>query len=235
MGRNLKDYTGTIHGCWKVIERDQHPISKSHETFWISECQNCGNIASVRKTDLDKNPNSCNNCKGSFIADAYQIGDKYGQLTIIGRGQIKNNHSYAICQCNCGNIVEIRVAHLKGQNRHKTISCGCANVSSGELKIRQLLLENNINFQEQYRIKDFSLYAPFDFAIFDNQNNLLKLIEYDGEQHFQAVDFFGGEEQFQLQQERDKKKNKWCEKNNIKLQRIPYQDYDKITIDYLLS
>ena len=38
MGRCLKDYTGTIHGCWKVLERDWHPSSKSHETFWIAEC-----------------------------------------------------------------------------------------------------------------------------------------------------------------------------------------------------
>lgn len=60
----MKDYTNQIHGCWKVLERDKNPKSKSHETFWLCECQNCGAIKSVRKTDLDKNPRSCNNCKG---------------------------------------------------------------------------------------------------------------------------------------------------------------------------
>lgn len=32
----MKDYTGKICGCWKVIERDYHPKSKSHETFWFA-------------------------------------------------------------------------------------------------------------------------------------------------------------------------------------------------------
>ena len=64
-GRKAKDYTGQIHGCWEVIERDYFPNSNSHETFWKCKCLNCGNEASVRKTDLDKNPISCNNCKGS--------------------------------------------------------------------------------------------------------------------------------------------------------------------------
>ena len=229
------DYTGKICGCWKVIERDYHPKSKSHETFWKAECQNCGNIASVRKTDLDKQPQSCNNCKGKPIY-SIKAGDKFGLLTVLDKPFTRNNKMYVKCQCDCGNIIEVRKDHLLGlSHRSKTISCGCATKSSGELKIEQLLIANNINFQSQYRIKDFNIAAPFDFAIFDDNNQLIKLIEFDGEQHFQAVDFFGGEERFQLQQERDKKKNKWCEKNNIKLQRIPYQDYDKITIDYLLS
>ena len=90
MGIHLKnDYTGKICGCWKVIERDMHPKSKSHETFWIAECQNCGNIASVRKTDLDREPSSCNNCKGDFSAikniKKYNIqpGDQFGYLTVL--------------------------------------------------------------------------------------------------------------------------------------------------------
>ena len=34
---------------------------------------------------------------------------------------------------------------------------------------------------------------------------------------------------------RDKNKNEWCKKNNIRLIRIPYTDYDNLTIDYLYS
>ena len=60
------DNNERLYGCWKVLERDKNPKSKSHETFWLCECQNCGAIKSVRKTDLDKNPRSCNNCKGQL-------------------------------------------------------------------------------------------------------------------------------------------------------------------------
>ena len=258
MGIHLKnDYTGKICGCWKVIERDMHPKSKSHETFWIAECQNCGNIASVRKTDLDREPSSCNNCKGDFSAikniKKYNIqpGDQFGYLTVLekphtaqkldiveekGLGDRGKKTEYVKCLCQCGNVVYVRKKHLLGIADHsRTISCGCAKKSSGEIKIEKILIENNINFQTQYRIKDFNLSAPFDFAIFDDDNKLIKLIEFDGEQHFESVDYFGGEEKLLLQQERDMKKNQWCEEHHIKLQRIPYYDYDKISVEYLLS
>lgn len=97
----MKDYTNQIHGCWKVLERDKNPKSKSHETFWLCECQNCGAIKSVRKTDLDKNPRSCNNCKGQ-LTKSWQIGDRYGLLQIIGKGTPQGNHTRVLVQCDCG-------------------------------------------------------------------------------------------------------------------------------------
>lgn len=114
----LKDYTGKIYGCWKVLERDKNPKSKSHETFWISECQNCGNIASVRKTDLDKNPSSCNKCKGEAISNklrSYSIGERYGLLTIIDKAPADGHHTRVLVQCDCGSEpFMVRLEHLKG-------------------------------------------------------------------------------------------------------------------------
>lgn len=108
-------------------------------------------------------------------------------------------------------------------------------MSSGEIKIKRILEENKINFRYQYVIPELSKFMAFDFAIMDDNNNLIKLIEFDGEQHFYSVDIFGGEETFKIQQERDSKKNIYCKENNITLLRIPYTDYDKINIDLLLS
>lgn len=243
MGRNCKDYSGQICGIWEVIERDWNPQSKSHETFWISKCKTCGNIASVRKTDLDKNPRACNNCKGEVISQILsdkgmaihpiKIGENYGHLTVIQKPYTKNNKMYCLCQCECGNKIEVRKDHLLGLNHSRTISCGCKSMSSGELKIKQLLEKYNINFKMQYCINNFSKYSLFDFAIFDKDNNLIKLIEFDGEQHFKPVDFFGGEEKYLLQLERDARKNKYCQENNLELLRIPYWDYDKIDLSYL--
>lgn len=244
-GRKAKDYSGQTYGCWKVIERDKNPKSKSHETFWICECQNCGAVASVRKTDLDKCPQSCNNCKGQIISQILQekgystypvsVNDKFGLLTVIEKPYTKNKKMYVKCRCECGNIVEVRKDHLLGlydYNRGRTISCGCATKSSGELKIEQILIENNIDFQTQYRIKEFNIAAPFDFAIFEN-GKIIKLIEYDGQQHFMPVEIWGGEEQLKIQQERDRKKDKWCKEHSIPLLRVPYTDYDKISMEYL--
>ena len=233
MGRLLKDYTGKICGCWLVKERDLHPASKSHETFWICECQNCGNITSVRKTDLDREPQSCNNCK----QDHYKIGEKYGLLTIIDKAKPRNNHTYVKVQCDCGSEpFEIRLSHLKGQNHSRTTSCGCLNESAGELKIRQILENANINFQSQYRIRDKnSDLMIFDFTIFDDNNNILKCIEYNGEQHYKPIKWFGGEEAFKKQQIRDNRKTEYCNTHNIFLQWISYLEYDNINIEMLLS
>ena len=123
----------------------------------------------------------------------------------------------------------------EGLNRHsKTISCGCATKTAGEIKIEQILKTAGIQYQSQYRIREFNISAPFDYAIF-NQETLLCLIEYDGEQHFKPIEFFGGEEAFQKQQERDQKKDEWCKENNIPLLRIPYTDYEQLDAEYLFS
>lgn len=239
----LKIIKGMKFGDWEVIERDYNPTSKQHSTFWFCKCGLCGNIVSVSRDSLVNGKSGCcNRCKGEKIRqkamekglNVWHKGDRFGLLEIIESAGMKGNHSYVKCKCDCENIVNVRVEHLKGQNHGCTISCGCATQSSGEIKITQLLEKANIDFQSQYRIKDFNISAPFDFAIF-NQNKLLGLIEYDGDQHFKAVKIWGGEEKLKLQQERDERKNQWCKENNIRLIRIPYTEYDNLTIEYLLS
>lgn len=231
MGMKLNDYSNQIHGCWKVIERDKNPKSKSHDTFWICKCLNCGEISSVRKTDLDKNPKSCNNCKRK-----YKIGDRYGLLTIIGYAPNRNGKTYVKVQCDCGsNPFEVRLMHLKGQYHSLTISCGCVKRSSGELKIKNILENEGIFFKEQYRIKDKNNNTMiFDFSIMD-KDKIIALIEYDGMQHYKSVEYFGGESMFKIQQTRDKRKNIWCKENNIPLIRIPYYDYNKLNKEYILE
>lgn len=53
-------------------------------------------------------------------------------------------------------------------------------------------------------------------------------IEFDGKQHFEAINFFGGEENLKLTQLRDSQKNQYCIQNNIDLYRISYNDIDNI-------
>lgn len=59
---------------------------------------------------------------------------------------------------------------------------------------------------------------PFDFYI--KSENLL--IEYDGKQHYEPIEFFGGKESFEKQLLRDSIKDKYAIDNNIQLLRIPY-------------
>ena len=49
-------------------------------------------------------------------------------------------------------------------------------------------------------------------------------VEYQGKQHFEAVEYFGGEEAFKKVQIRDADKKRLSEENNIQLVFINYWD-----------
>jgi hypothetical protein len=75
----------------------------------------------------------------------------------------------------------------------------------------------------------------FDFAIFDKENKLKILIEYDGEAHFIPIFPLNGsqedkEKSLLIQKENDNRKNIYCKENNINLIRIPYTDKKNINI-----
>lgn len=59
-------------------------------------------------------------------------------------------------------------------------------------------------------------------------------IEYNGKQHYEPVDFFGGIEGFKKNLARDKTKRALCKKNGIKLLEIKY-DMSDHEIDMLLE
>ena len=71
----------------------------------------------------------------------------------------------------------------------------------------------------------------FDYAIFNDDNSLKMLIEYDGTQH--QYGWGQKEESLQKIQAKDKFKEYYCLNNGIKLIRIPAKDYDKINEEYL--
>jgi hypothetical protein len=68
---------------------------------------------------------------------------------------------------------------------------------------------------------------PFDFAIFDDSNNLIGMIEYHGEQHYHKHRDF--KKNLDEIQKRDKINVDYCKDNNIPLLVIPYKKYKEIT------
>ena len=56
-------------------------------------------------------------------------------------------------------------------------------------------------------------------------------IEYQGKQHFEPVEYFGGAESFQGQQERDKLKAELSRENGVKLVYINY--WEDITAELI--
>lgn len=49
-------------------------------------------------------------------------GQKFGKLTVVKRVGTKHRQSLWLCKCDCGNVTEVILSHLK---RGVTTSCGC--------------------------------------------------------------------------------------------------------------
>lgn len=105
------------------------------------------------------------------------------------------------------------------------------NISYGEKKIIKYLNNKNITYKHQYKFKNCKHINQLIFDFFLPKENIC--IEFDGRQHFEPIDFFGGEESFKLLKVRDNIKNNFCIENNIKLCRISYEDIN--IIDKLLN
>jgi hypothetical protein len=113
-------------------------------------------------------------------------------------------------------------------NQHiRGAGCPNCNESRGEKEIAKFLDKYDINYDRQYRFNEcrgLKYPLPFDFYIPSNRT----CIEFDGEQHFLPLPFFGGLEAYERLKTNDKIKNDYCEDNYINLIRIRYNQIDDI-------
>ena len=222
---------GQRFGHLTVIEDTGKRLHRS--IIWKCKCD-CGNEHEVTSNNLNGGRvHSCGkqDCPYHKTYDNLK-GQKFGLLTALYPTTMKDgSHMYWMCQCECGNQHEVSSNRLKNGS---TQSCGCISTSIGEINIKKILEDNNISYAEQYTFSDLKNIKPlrFDFAIFEN-NKLVRLIEFDGIQHFKEQEYFThGLTEIK---NNDIIKNKYCKDNNIPLVRIPYWERDKMTLDMLLG
>lgn len=115
-------------------------------------------------------------------------------------------------------------SHMEGQDCPH-----CKNVSKGESMVSLVLDEMGIVYERQFKIlnhnkacKNSNLFVDFYIP---SQNII---IEYNGRQHYEPVDKFGGEDVFEEQKIRDSVLRQHCQHNSIKLIEIPYTKYREI-------
>ena len=236
-----KDLTGQTFGRLFVIGQDMEKYAEKHEVFWKCRCI-CGNFKSVRTYDLTHGKTlSCGCLRNERIREAVGNkleGKKFGKLTVLEQVESIREDSGMLrtawkCQCDCGNIVIVKTLNL---NSGDTTSCGCSH-SKGETKIEKILRENNVKYSQQYVFSELvSLNGgklKFDFAVFNDDNSLRYLIEFNGVQHYKPIDFFGGEKQLEIQKQNDQLKISYCKQNKIPLVIISYQEIKDINFDYI--
>ena len=230
----LIDITGQRFGKLIVLGYD-HTEGKG-KTYWKCKCD-CGIEKIIRKDGLiSGNIVSCGCYKAKRTSERFSanlIGQRFGKLVVKERyGSNKFNQTLWLCQCDCGNTHIVDTHSLtSGQSN----SCGCLTMSSGELKIIQLLKNNNIFFEQQKTFPTCKINNLLRFDFYLPQQNVL--IEFDGKQHYIPSKYnnsWNTLEKVQKTQEYDKYKNNWCKNNNIPLIRIPYWHLQNLCIEDLL-
>ncbi|MDF9599575.1 hypothetical protein P7D15_00175 [Bacillus cereus] len=197
--------------CGEIVEIAPNNFSKG------CRCSKC----SSKKANIKKRKTHA-----EFVSDIYRLeGDKYSVI-----GKYIDVKTYVSLKHNeCGHIWDSTPHNFFAGRR-----CPKCRASKGEKEIEKFLQEHNIVYKSQYIAEGcrYKRDLRFDFGIFSN-NNLVAVIEYDGQQHITPVSIFGGKKAFETLQKRDEIKNNYCKVNGIKMFRIPFWDIEDI--DEILS
>lgn len=154
-----------------------------------------------------------------FIQKAKDIYDNKYDYSLVNYA---NEKTKVEIKCNkCKNIF-----WQKPNDHLQNYGCPYCNSSKGEEIIFQYLKENNINFKYQMTYPDLKDKNKLSYDFYISPLNLL--IEYNGIQHYKAIDYFGGVTYFHIQKHHDWLKRKYAKNHNIKLLTIPYWECDNI-------
>lgn len=227
-----------------VIKKNKEksaPVNGHVHVYWDCVCK-CGTFFAARGTDIRAGRVLSCGCLQREIArkkmtgkpsnnKSNLVGKTYFWLTVIRDSGLRNPKTQNVlweCRCKCGNT---KLATTSDLNQGHVKSCGCL-ISKGEAYIQQILIEGNIVFEKQKIFPDLisknNGHLKYDFYI----NNSF-LLEFDGIQHYEESEKCS--DSLAERQERDKLKNEYAKSHNIPLKRIPYWDFDQITLENIMS
>lgn len=168
----------------------------------------------------------CPSCAGKKFTE-----EKYKSLlpdSIKLKGKYIDSSKHTLHEC-----LECGYEWITKPNYILHMGCGCPECASskGEKKIQEYLNDLKIVYIKEKCIEINQLKYRFDFFIED----LKSIIEFDGIQHFETREFFGGEKYLKKIKKSDKVKNQWCITNNYRLVRISYKEIDNLTKEQLAN
>ena len=243
--RRVEDLTGRTFGKLTVLERAADYINRDGTKYimWKCRCE-CGNETITRATSLKSGHTvscGCAHHDGAMGIGLVDItGQKFGRWTVLyENGRLKEPRGRLVplwrCRWECGAERDIRAGTLKNGG---SLSCGCFKyemlseraakgfgISKGESMVGQYLTEHGFYYESQKVYPDLrgKLGYPlsYDFLVYKDGEPFL-LVEYQGKQHYEPVEYFGGEIQFEVQKCNDEAKRKYANKIHLRLVEIPY-------------
>ena len=203
--KKLYDKTGKFQNVLDQIKKIQEELENKKIEEILNHVKNGGELTRVTYIWLHNNKKSDKTGKFQNVLDQiYEIQKKLG-ITREWWGEKMTKDI----------LIEIGFNNIPRQGQHKYEDC--KNSLTCRLYKFDIYLPYNKN---NYMVgKNKGFYIPETGIIF----------EYDGKQHFELNEYFGGEEAFRKRIQSDKEKNSYCQNNKqndkpnpIKLVRIPY-------------
>lgn len=208
---------------------------KKRQYYFLCKCD-CGNEKVVRAGHLlDGTTISCGCHRIKLAKERYAdrlVGKRFGHWTVKCKSHSdKDRRNHWLCVCDCGTERSVGGDALQ---KGDSLSCGCSRVSRGEEEISSILDELDICYIREYKFDDCVDVRNLRFDFFLPDYDMC--IEFHGLQHFEAVEYFGGEERLINQQRRDKIKRDFCKNNGLTLLEIPYHEkHLKEKIEFVLK
>lgn len=191
------------------------------------KCNKCDFIFERNLKVFLRRGTTCPHCESAnkiwTKKDVQNLINKYSnEFDVI---EYKNQREILVEHNVCGYRFNKFLHNITQNNVIKCPKCDL-NKSMGEEKIKTWLDNNSIRYERQKRFKNCKNIKslPFDFYLPERDI----LIEFDGIQHYEVVEHFGGKEKFKIRKENDNIKNKFCIDNNIDLIRIKYSDINNV-------
>lgn len=224
----------------RIVEEHNYEFvgieKRSRKTMIKCICKNHRNKGvQIKSLQSFKKDQGCPYCMGVAKLTQEEFENKVYQndKNIQVLSKYDGNKSYIDCKCReCGYTWNTQAFNLMYGGK-----CPNCSGSKGEMKIRGLLDKSLVNYRREFvfddLIGDCGKPLRFDFAILNNDDSLNCLVEFDGIQHYEPINFWGNKYaytqiRFETLKRYDERKNNYCTKHNIKLIRIPYWDFDNI-------
>lgn len=198
----------------------KHPIKCTHEI--------CGHEWKIAPQNFIKMGNRCPKCAGQVITneefknrviaktgDEYIFIDEYSNMVT----DLKCLHT------SCGQTFLLSPTNFL-YNDTRCSFCTTYNKSYKEDFISKVLDTMNVEYIREKRFDECKNKKTLPFDFYFSINGSHYCIEYDGIQHFQAIEAWGGIDRLINQQNIDKIKDDFCKNNNIELLRVNYLDSD---------
>jgi Zn finger protein HypA/HybF involved in hydrogenase expression len=200
----------------KIICQEHGIFKQSSKNHWSGQgCPKCGSISSgsFKKMSVE-----------GFIKKANELHNNKYDYSLVKYINSKTKVNI-ICP-------EHGVFKKRPNNHIRNISsegCPKCKISNGEKEIMKYLEERNIEYIFEKKFEDCVYKKRLRFDFYLPKYNTC--IEYNGIQHYEPVEIFGGVKALENNKIRDVIKNKYCEENNIALLIIAH-DQD---INYILN